>query len=93
MFEQRLENTTATIFIESGIYQILTASNVGVNPALIFDGGRTYTYVEGLLAIAALDKASKTCPKYLHKRIRAQKMSFIFAFGPEMENIINRNVG
>lgn len=88
MFEQTFEEMTAVVTIESGIYQTLTASNVGVNTALISEGGASYSSEHALRVIRALDKALLSCPKYLIKRIRAQRNSFVFAFGPDMEERI-----
>lgn len=88
MFEQELENMCAVITIENALYDTLTASNVGISDQVISRGSRVYTFFEAIESIKAIEKALKGCPKYLKKRIQAQKMSFIFAFGPEMEKYI-----
>jgi hypothetical protein len=87
MFVQTLEEMKSLILIESGLYQTLTASNVGINPEIISEGDCEYTYHEARNIVAAFDKALISCPKYLQKRIRAQRMSFVFAFGPGMEEV------
>lgn len=84
MFEQTLQEMTATITLESGMFQTITASNVGVSPAVVFCGSRRYTFEEAVAAIEALDVALRSCSKYLYKRIRATRMQFVCAFGPEM---------
>ena len=74
------------IHIESGMYKTLTASNVGMDPAIIRENESEYSWDESLNVIRKLDECLVHCPKYLQKRIRAQRMSFVFAFGPEMED-------
>ena len=90
MFEQTLEEMSALVVIEPKIFEVLTASNVGVNPSLICRGAKTYSYSEAVDVISALDKALLSCPKYLYKRIRSQRNSFVWAFGPEMEEVCGK---
>jgi hypothetical protein len=87
MFEQTLEEMKARVCVEPAIFQTLTADNVGVSAEIIFSGEKDYSYSEAMLVVTVLDKVLKNCPKYLQKRIRAQRMSFVFAFGPDMEEI------
>lgn len=84
MFEQTLQEMTAIITVESGMFQLVTASNVGVSPEKVFCGSRKYTFEEAVTAIEALDVALRSCSKYLYRRIRATRMQFVYAFGPEM---------
>jgi hypothetical protein len=90
MFEQTLEEMKAIHYISPEMYQQLTASNVGVNPEIIFHGDNEYTYHQARDVISALDKALIGCAKHLQKRIRAERLSFTFAFGPEMEEVCGR---
>ena len=87
MFEQQLKNMTALVIIESGIYATITASNVGVDSQIVKAGANEYTYKQARAAIDALDGALLSCAKYLQTRIRAKRMQFVFAFGPEMIDI------
>jgi len=88
MFEQTLQEMTASIYIHPDRYQMLTASNVGVNSNLIFSGEHIYTMEEAVDAIKSIDKALLSCPKYLRKKILSERNMFVFAFGPEMEEFI-----
>jgi hypothetical protein len=90
MFEQTLEEMKAIYYISPQMYKTLTASNVGVNPDIIFPGYHEYSYHQALAVINALDKCLIVCAKYLQKRIRAERLSFTFAFGPEMEEVCGR---
>ena len=87
MFEQTLQEMTAVVTVESELFQTLTASNVGVGSDVVFEGSRCYTFKEAMKAIAALDAALRSCSKCFYKRIRAQRLQFVFAFGPEMESV------
>ena len=91
MFEVELKDMNASVFIEDGLYNILTASNVGVNPDLVSKGFRKYSFNDALVLIKALDKALVSCPKYAFKRIRACRGSVINAFGPEMIDYLSHN--
>lgn len=84
MFEVEFNDMSANVYIEDGMYQILTASNVGVSPDIVFCGSHKYTSRDALIVIASIDRALKNCPKYLYKKIRSQRESFVNAFGPEM---------
>lgn len=84
MFEQTLDEMTATIFIEEGQWNILTASNVGMDYNTIYKGFHVYTSGEAITIIDKLDKIIFDCPKYLQKRIRASRNQFVCAFGVEM---------
>jgi UDP-N-acetyl-D-mannosaminuronate dehydrogenase len=84
MFEQTLQEMTAIVIIENEMYQTLTASNVGVSPEVVFCGSRRYTFEEANRAIAAIDQSLRGCSKCYYKRIRATRMQFVYAFGPEM---------
>ena len=90
MFEQTLEEMKAIHYIDQKIYSQLTASNVGVNPGIIFPGNHEYTYHQARDVINALDKCLIGCAKHLQKRIRAERLSFTFAFGPAMEEVCGR---
>lgn len=81
-----LEDMSAHICVESGTFAILTASNVGLGACGIKEGVHCYTYHDAVSIILTIDKLLPSAPKYLQKRIRATRMSFVFAFGPEMEN-------
>lgn len=84
MFERTLQEMTAIITIESEMFQTLTASNIGVSPSVVFCGSRKYTFEESNRAIAAIDQSLRSCSKCFYKRIRATRMQFVYAFGPEM---------
>lgn len=84
MFEVELKNMKAHVFTENGIYNILTASNVGVSPDLVSVGSRKYSFDDAVDLINSLDKALLSCPKYLSKRIAAYRGSVVNAFGPDM---------
>lgn len=90
MFEQTLEESKAHIYIHPEMYQRLTGSNVGINHDIIYPGNHEYTYHQARIVISALDKCLISCAKYLQKRIRAERLSFTFAFGPEMEEVCGR---
>ena len=90
MFKQTLEEMKSIHFISPEMYQTLTASNVGVNPDLIFKNYHEYTSQQAREIISAYDKCLLSCPKYLYKRIRAERLSLTFAFGPEMEEVCGR---
>lgn len=87
MFEQTLEQMTAFITVETDLFESITASNVGGDPEIIKQGSAQYSFSSAKLAVEHLDRILRICPKYLQKRIRAQRMSFVFAFGPEMEKV------
>lgn len=87
MFETTFENMTAFITVESGIFGVLGQSNVGLGFSGIKEGGNTYTSRQAIEIIRKIDKALVGCPKHLFKRIRATRMQFVFAFGPEMETV------
>ena len=89
MFEVELKDMTAVVTVESRVYSELTASNVGVNPELLAEGARVYTFDEAVVVVQAIDKAMRGCAKHFLNRFRAQRNSFIYAFGPEMESHIN----
>jgi len=86
--DKKLEEMKATIYVESGIFSILGQSNVGLGNCGIKEGLNVYSYSEAVLIIRKIDSIFPYSPKYLQKRIRAQRMSFILAFGPEMEAFI-----
>ncbi len=88
MFDQELKDMTAVVTVEPGMFDTITASNVGVSPDLVFCGGHEYDFHAALDVINNIDRALLSCPKYLYKRIKAQRMSFVFAFGPEMEGVV-----
>ena len=90
MFEHALENMKLGIFIESKAYQMVTASNVGANYMLIFEGEHAYTYHEAREIVAMFDRILVSCPKHTQKKIRAMRNQFVFAFGPEMEDVCGR---
>ena len=84
MFERTLEEMTAIVTVESEMFQTLTASNVGFPLALIGCGSKEYSFQSAVEAIKAFDRILMHCPKALYKRIRATRMQFVFAFGPDM---------
>jgi hypothetical protein len=88
MFEVNLNEMTAVVFVESELYRVVTASNVGVSPYLVFEGGREYSFEEALKAINRLDSALLSCSKYLYKRIKGLRMQFASAFGPDMMDLV-----
>ena len=88
MFETKLKDTTATVFTEKGMFEILTASNVGLRDSGIFEGDHRYSYLDAISIIEKIDSALLSCPKYLRKRVTASREQFSFAFGPEMEKIV-----
>ena len=85
MFERTLEEMTAIVTVEPGLFDLLTASNVGVPLGAVYLGSRRYSFAEAIQAIYAIDRALLSCAKAYQKRIRAQRMAFVFAFGPDME--------
>lgn len=87
MFERTLEEMTAVITVESEMFQALTASNVGFPVALIGCGAKEYSFTSAIEAINAFDRILPNCPKGLYKRIRATRMQFVFAFGPDMMEV------
>ena len=87
MFEQTLEEIKTIHFISTSMYQILTSDNVGIDPSIISPNYREYSYFKAIEIIKDLDKALISCPKYLFKRIKAERLSLTFAFGPEMEEV------
>lgn len=88
MFEQKLSEMTAFIFIEPKTYQALTASNVGLDPNLVSPGWDTYSFDRALSVIKYLDRLLVSAPKRLQKTIKAERMSFVLAFGPDMEEFL-----
>jgi len=86
MFEQTLDEMNAMVFVSPEMFRTLTASNVGVSRESISIGYAEYSFREAVDVVGLLDKALLSCPKYLRKRILAQRMSFVFAFGPDMED-------
>lgn len=90
MFEQNFEDMTASVFVEHGIFQTLTASNVGLGNCGIKEGANLYTSTEAIHIIHKIDSRLPACPKSLQKRIRATRMQFVFAFGPDMEEALTR---
>lgn len=88
MFEQSLEEMTAVVTVESGIFSILTGSNVGLGSCGIKEGSNKYSAAEALSIIKKIDSLLPSAPKYAQKRIRATRNSFVFAFGPDMESVL-----
>lgn len=91
MFEVELQNMKASIFIEDGLFGLLTASNVGINPTLITKGSRSYSFEDALILIEKTDKSLVSCPKYALKKIKAFRGSVVNAFGPEMIEYLSKN--
>jgi hypothetical protein len=87
MFEIDLENMKASVFVESDLYDTMTSARVGVSRDLLHKGAANYTYEQAKAVVVDIDKALLSCAKHLQKRIRAQRMSFVFAFGPDMEEV------
>jgi len=85
MFEKTFDEMTAVVTVEPGVFSILGQSNVGLGSCGIKKGSNTYTSAEALEIIHKIDKLAPSAPKALYKRIRATRMSFALAFGPEME--------
>ena len=85
MFERTFEEMTAVVTVESGVFAVLGQSNVGLGSCGIKKGSNVYTSAEALAIIRQIDRLALSAPKALYKRIRATRMSFCFAFGPEME--------
>jgi hypothetical protein len=85
MFERTLEECSAVVFIENGLHEVLTCPSVGVDFSIVYRGDHRYNYTDARAAISVLDDALRRCAKKFYKRIRAQRMSFVLAFGPEME--------
>jgi len=83
--ERKLEDMSALIYTEAGMASILGQSNVGLGSCGIKEGFVEYTYSEAILIIKQIDRLILSAPKYLRKRIWSTRMSFVFAFGPEME--------
>ncbi len=81
-----LEDMTAIVFIENQLYEILI-SKIGMDSTLIHKGFGKYTYEQTIKIVNYLDSALRTCSKSLQKKILAQRMSFVFAFGPGMEEV------
>jgi len=90
MFEQTLEEIKTIHFISPSMYQILIADNVGIDPSIISPNYKEYSYFQAIEIIKALDKALISCPKYLFKRIKSERLSMTFAFGQEMEEVCGR---
>ena len=88
MFERTFEDMTAVVTVETGVFSILGQSNVGLGTCGIKEGSNVYTSSEALAIIRQIDRLAPSAPKSLYKRIRATRMSFCFAFGPEMEAAI-----
>ena len=91
--ERPLEVRSAHICVEPEIFSILGASNVGLGACGIKEGIHRYTYSDAIYIIHEIDKLLPSAPKYLQKRIRATRMSFVFAFGPEMEEQLSCSTG
>ncbi len=90
MFEIDLKDMNSLIFIESGMFEILTASNVGLRDSGIVNGWNRYSYCEAVSIIKEIDVALLSCPKYFRKRVLATRREFTNAFGPEMETVVGR---
>lgn len=89
-FSNPLKERSASIYVESEMFGILGASNVGLGNCGIVKGDHRYSYTDALRIITAIDRLMPSAPKYLQKRIRATRMSFVLAFGPEMEAELNQ---
>lgn len=90
LMERALEDMSAYVCVEPGMFATLCASNVGLGACGIKEGTNRYTYSDAISIIRKIDSLLPSAPKYLQKRIRATRMSFVFAFGPEMELQLNQ---
>lgn len=84
MFEQEFHEMTASIFVEAGLAEILSASNVGLGSLGMCAGFNHISSARGLEIINKIDSMRKWFPKHLVKRIRAFRNSVVTNFGPEM---------
>lgn len=88
MTERDLFEMSATVLVESQLFQVLTSDLVAINADLIREGDHRYTFEEALAAICELDDRLRSCSRYVYKRIRALRGSFANAFGPDMYEIV-----
>ncbi len=87
MFETSLEKMEATIFIENGLWDILSSDNVGLGSCGLIAGFNKISSHKAIAIIDSFDKALRSCPKKYKKRIRSERNSIVSAFGPDMMGI------
>ena len=79
MFEQAIEDMTATVFIEHKDVSVLDQAGV----AVFQYGSRKLTYPEAVALVEKMKHCMAGVPKRLLPRYRACMNSIRFAFGPE----------
>ena len=84
MFEQEFHEMTTDLFVESGLAETLSASNVGLGSLGLSAGFNHLDAARGLEIINKVDSRRTSFPKYLTKRIRAFRNGVATSFGPDM---------
>lgn len=85
MFEQAFEEMTACVFIEDGLFSILTASNVAALPSEGFSpGANELNALQAVELVGRIDQARRSAPKVYTVRLRAFRNSVVSAFGPDL---------
>ena len=84
MFEQDFHEMTTELFVESGMAETLSASNVGLGYLGLVAGFNHINSERGLEIINKVDSMRCSFPKHLTKRIRAFRNGVATSFGPDM---------
>ena len=88
MFDQTIEEMTATVFVEPGLFEQLSSSTCAVIcPETLVAGGNRLTFADARAVIERADRMGKSAPKHLHNKIRAFRNGVVNAFGPEMVDL------
>ena len=75
---------TATIIIENGLFNLLSASNVAILGDEFIAGHNTLSISDARRLIERIDRRTSSAPKGYHSRIRAFRNSVVCAFGPDL---------
>ena len=89
MFEQRIEDATATVHVDERESRLADEHGVKV-PA----GTLRLTFSQASELSLALDRslaAGRFCYAHLEKRLRGLRNSIVWAFGPEAEEAMRRS--
>ncbi|HPB98061.1 MAG TPA: hypothetical protein PKW66_19245 [Polyangiaceae bacterium] len=84
MFERQFDEMTTDLFVENGMAETLSASNVGLGSLGLAAGFNHISSSRGLEIIHKVDSMRASFPKYLVKRIRAFRNGLATSFGPDM---------
>jgi hypothetical protein len=84
-----LAERAAHVFIENGMFEIITAQNIGLNTMDLKPGVNEISYTKAIGMVKYLDEViDNRCPKYLLKRVLSFRNGLVLAFGPEMTVIV-----